>query len=39
VSADGSGTGTGVSAGQSERLYFEDLPLEKTFVTSGRTIT
>ncbi len=41
MSADGSGTGTstGVSASQSERLYFGDLPLEKTFVTSGRTIT
>jgi len=35
VSADG--TGPGVSRG--ERLYVEDLPLEKTFVTSGRTIT
>jgi acyl dehydratase len=23
----------------SDRLYFEDLPLDKTFVTSGRTIT
>jgi acyl dehydratase len=39
VSADGSGPGAGVSASQSERLYFGDLPLEKTFVTSGRTIT
>ena len=39
MSADGSGPGTGVSASQSERLYFGDLPLEKTFVTSGRTIT
>jgi acyl dehydratase len=35
VSADGSGPGVS----QSERLYFGDLPLEKTFVTSGRTIT
>jgi len=35
VSADGSGPGVS----QGERLYFEDLPLEKTFVTSGRTIT
>ena len=24
---------------QSDRLYFEDLPLDKAFVTSGRTIT
>ena len=41
MSADGSGTSTstGVSASQSERLYFGDLPLDKTFVTSGRTIT
>jgi acyl dehydratase len=39
VSADGSDPGAGVSAVQSERLYFGDLPLEKTFVTSGRTIT
>jgi len=39
VSADGSGTSTGVSASQGERLYFGDLPLDKTFVTSGRTIT
>jgi acyl dehydratase len=43
VSADGTGAGVsaGVSAGasQSERLYFGDLPLDKTFVTSGRTIT
>jgi acyl dehydratase len=39
VSAAGSGPGAGVSASQSERLYFGDLPLEKTFVTSGRTIT
>jgi len=35
VSADGSGPGVS----QGERLYVEDLPLEKTFVTSGRTIT
>jgi len=47
VSADGTGTGTGTGAGvsasagasQDERLYFGDLPLDKTFVTSGRTIT
>ena len=41
MSADGSGTSTstGVSASQSERLYFGDLPLDKTFVTSGRTIS
>ena len=41
MSADGSGTSTstGVSASQSERLYLGDLPLDKTFVTSGRTIT
>ncbi len=35
MSADGSGPGVS----QGERLYFENLPLEKTFVTSGRTIT
>jgi len=35
VSADGGGPGVS----QGERLYVEDLPLEKTFVTSGRTIT
>jgi acyl dehydratase len=35
LSADGSG----LAASQIDRLYFEDLPLEKKFVTSGRTIT
>ncbi len=35
MSADGGGPGVS----QGERLYVEDLPLEKTFVTSGRTIT
>jgi len=35
VSVDGSGLGVS----QGDRLYFEDLPLEKKFVTSGRTIT
>jgi acyl dehydratase len=28
-----------LAAGQVDRLYFEDLPLDKTFVTAGRTIT
>ena len=28
-----------VSVSQGDRLYFEDVPLDKTFVTSGRTIT
>ena len=28
-----------VTVGQGDRLYFEDVPLDKTFVTSGRTIT
>jgi acyl dehydratase len=31
--------GGGPVLSQSDRLYFEDLPLGKTFVTSGRTIT
>ena len=35
MSADGSG----LSVSQGGRLYFDDLPLEKKFVTSGRTIT
>lgn len=35
MSADGGS----LAASQIDRLYFEDLPLEKTFVTSGRTIT
>jgi acyl dehydratase len=28
-----------LAASQVDRLYFEDLPLDKTFVTAGRTIT
>jgi acyl dehydratase len=28
-----------VTPSQGDRLYFEDVPLDKTFVTSGRTIT
>ena len=28
-----------VTVSQGDRLYFEDVPLDKTFVTSGRTIT
>jgi acyl dehydratase len=28
-----------LAASQVDRLYLEDLPLDKTFVTSGRTIT
>ena len=35
MSADGGS----LAASQIDRLYFEDLPLEKKFVTSGRTIT
>ena len=35
MSADGGS----LAAGPGGRLYFEDLPLETTFVTSGRTIT
>jgi acyl dehydratase len=35
VTADGGS----LAASQIDRLYFEDLPLEKKFVTSGRTIT
>ena len=35
MSADGGS----LAVSQIDRLYFEDLPLEKTFVTSGRTIT
>jgi acyl dehydratase len=35
VSADGGS----LAVSQIDRLYFEDLPLEKKFVTSGRTIT
>lgn len=31
--------GGGAAVSQNHRLYFEDLPLEETFVTSGRTIT
>jgi acyl dehydratase len=31
--------GGGLAVSQDHRLYFEDLPLEKKFVTSGRTIT
>jgi acyl dehydratase len=31
--------GGGPVLSQSDRLYFEDLPLGKTFVTAGRTIT
>lgn len=35
MSADGGS----LAVSQIDRLYFEDLPLEKKFVTSGRTIT
>src|SRR3984893_933487 len=35
MSADGGS----LAVSQLDRLYFEDLPLEKKFVTSGRTIT
>jgi acyl dehydratase len=28
-----------LAAGQIDRLYFEDVPLDKKFITSGRTIT
>ena len=31
--------GGGAAVSQNHRLYFEDLPLAETFVTSGRTIT
>ncbi len=31
--------GGSLAVSQIDRLYFEDLPLEKKFVTSGRTIT
>ena len=31
--------GDTLAVGQVDRLYFEDLPLEQKFVTSGRTIT
>jgi acyl dehydratase len=31
--------GGGLAVSQNHRLYFEDLPLDQTFVTSGRTIT
>jgi acyl dehydratase len=31
--------GGGLALTESDRLYFEDLPLGKTFVTLGRTIT
>ena len=31
--------GRGLDVSQDDRLYFEDLPLEKKFVTAGRTIT
>ena len=34
-----SANGGSLAASQIDRLYFEDLPLEKKFVTSGRTIT
>jgi acyl dehydratase len=34
-----SANGGSLAASQVDRLYFEDLPLEKKFVTSGRTIT
>ena len=35
MSADGGS----LAVSQIDRLYFEDLPLEKKFVTSGRTVT
>ena len=31
--------GASLAVSQIDRLYFEDLPLDKTFVTAGRTIT
>ena len=31
--------GDSLAVSQIDRLYFEDLPLDKKFVTSGRTIT
>ena len=34
-----SANGGSLAASQIDRLYFEDLPLEKKFVTAGRTIT
>jgi acyl dehydratase len=34
-----SANGGSLAASHIDRLYFEDLPLEKKFVTSGRTIT